>query len=83
MLANSNRRKTERRLCRRVAKIHWGNASLPRDCTITDVSDGGVKVIAEYLDIPSDFTIIFSAGRPRQCKLAWRIGCELGAEFVD
>jgi hypothetical protein len=56
---------------------------LPRDCTITDVSDGGVKVIAEYVDIPAEFTIIFSAGRPRQCRLAWRIGCELGAEFVD
>jgi hypothetical protein len=56
---------------------------LPRDCTITDVSEGGVKVIAEYVDIPADFTIIFSEGRPRQCKLAWRIGCEFGAQFVD
>jgi hypothetical protein len=28
--------------------------------------------------------VIFSTGqRPRQCKLAWRIGCELGAQFVD
>ena len=56
---------------------------MPRDCTITDVSKGGVKVIAEYLDIPSQFTIIFSTGNPRQCRLAWRIGCELGAEFID
>jgi hypothetical protein len=56
---------------------------LPRDCTITDVSNGGAKVIAEYLDIPAEFTIIFSTGRPRQCRLAWRIGCELGAEFID
>ena len=78
-----NRRRSERRLCTRPAKIQFGNGSLPRDCTITDVSDGGVKVIAEYVDIPAEFTIIFSAGRPRQCRLAWRIGCELGAEFVD
>jgi hypothetical protein len=78
-----NRRRSERRLCTRAAKIQFGNGSLPRDCTITDVSDGGVKVIAEYVDIPAEFTIIFSAGRPRQCRLAWRIGCELGAEFVD
>jgi hypothetical protein len=56
---------------------------LPRDCTITDISDGGVKVIAEYVDIPSDFTIILSEGRPRQCRLAWRIGCEFGAQFID
>jgi hypothetical protein len=79
----ANRRKTERRLCRRVAKIQFGNSSLPRDCTITDVSDGGVKLIAEYLDIPTEFTIILSTGNPRQCRLAWRIGCELGAEFID
>ena len=78
-----NRRKSERVPCRRVAKIQFGTGSLPRDCTITDVSQGGVKVIAEYLDIPSEFTIIFSTGNPRHCRLAWRIGCELGAEFVD
>jgi hypothetical protein len=78
-----NRRRSERRPCRRVAKIQFGTGSLPRDCTITDVSKGGVKVIAEYVDIPAEFTIIFSTGDPRQCRLAWRIGCELGAQFID
>jgi hypothetical protein len=78
-----NRRKSERQPCRRVAKIQFGTGSLPRDCTITDVSDGGVKVIAEYLEIPEDFTIIFSTGDYRLCRLAWRIGCEFGAKFVD
>jgi hypothetical protein len=66
-----------------VAKIQFGTGSLPRDCTITDVSDGGVKLIAEYPDIPPQFTIILSTGNPRQCRLAWRNGCELGAEFID
>ncbi len=42
-----------------------------------------MKVVAEFIDIPSEFTIILSEGRPRQCKLAWRIGCEFGAQFVD
>jgi hypothetical protein len=56
---------------------------LPRDCTITDVSRGGVKVVAEYPEIPSNFTITLSTGDTRQCRLAWRIGCEFGAEFVD
>jgi hypothetical protein len=78
-----NRRSSERRPCRRVAKIQFGTGSLPRDCTITEVSAGGVKVIAEYLDIPPEFTIILSTGNPRQCRLAWRIGHELGAQFVD
>ena len=79
----ANRRKSERRLCRRGAKIQFGTGSLPRDCTITDISAGGVKVIADYPDIPPEFTIILSTGDPRQCRLAWRIGCEFGAQFVD
>ena len=78
-----NRRQSERRACNRIAKIKFGTDSLPRDCMITDVSDGGVKVIAEYPDIPPEFTIILAAGRPRQCRLAWRIGFEFGAQFVD
>jgi len=79
----ANRRSSERRQCRRVAKILFGTGSLPRDCMITDVSAGGVKIIAEHLEIPAEFTIILSEGRPRQCRLAWRIGCEFGAQFVD
>ena len=79
----SNRRSSERRPCRRVAKIQFGTGSLPRDCSITDLSEGGAKIIAEYPEIPSVFTIIFSTGQPRQCRLAWRIGYEFGAEFID
>jgi hypothetical protein len=82
MLA-ANRRRSERSLCRRIAKIQCGAGSLPRDCTITDVSSGGVKVVAEYLEIPPNFTLIFAPDHSRQCRLAWRIGCEFGAEFVD
>jgi hypothetical protein len=78
-----NRRKSERLPCRKVAKIQFGTGSLPRDCTITDVSDGGVKIIAEYDEVPKEFTVIFATGSPRQCRLAWRIGCEFGAEFID
>jgi hypothetical protein len=78
-----NRRRSERRQCRSLAKIQVGTGSLPRDCTITDISDGGVKVIAEYVEIPAEFTIILSAGDTRRCRLAWRIGCEFGAKFID
>ena len=78
-----DRRKSERRECKRGAKIQFGTGTLPRDCMITDISRGGVKVVAEHMDIPPQFTIILSAGRPRQCRLAWQIGHEFGAEFVD
>jgi hypothetical protein len=42
-----------------------------------------VKVVAEFLEVPPEFTIIFAPDHSRQCKLRWRIGCEFGAEFVD
>ena len=83
MLMLANRRKSERRLCKRIAKIHYGNGSLPRDCTVTDISAGGVKVIAEFVEIPPQFTIVFAPDHQRKCRLAWRIGCEFGAEFID
>lgn len=78
-----NRRTSERVPCKKIAKIQLGTGALPRDCMITDVSDGGVKIIAEYLEIPPVFTITLSSGRPRQCRLAWRKGCEFGAQFID
>jgi len=78
----ASRRRSERRACRGLAKIQFGIGSLPRDCTIVDISDGGVRVIAENLEVPAEFTLLFAEGR-RQCRLAWRIGCEFGAQFID
>ncbi len=79
----ASRRRSERRALSAMAKIQFGIGSLPRDCKIVDVSDGGARVIAENLDIPTEFTLTLSEGRPRQCRLAWRIGCEFGAEYLD
>jgi hypothetical protein len=79
----ANRRSSERQQCRRVARIQFGASSLPRDCVITDVSKGGVKVVAEHLEIPPQFSITLPTGHTRQCRLAWQIGCEFGAEFTD
>ena len=44
----ANRRSSERRACRNFAKIQFATGGLPRDCMISDMSDGGVKIIAEY-----------------------------------
>ena len=78
----ANRRRSDRRPGGGVAKIQFG-IGLPRDCTVTDMSAGGVRVFAEYLDVPAEFTIIFSTGDRRQCRLAWQIGCEFGAKFIE
>jgi hypothetical protein len=79
----ADRRKSERRVYNGGAKLHFGVGTLPRDCTIIDISDGGARILAENLDVPAEFTVIFPTGKSRQCRLAWRIGCEFGAEFID
>ena len=74
---------SERRTYNGGAKMHFGVGSLPRDCMIIDVSDGGARILAENLEVPAEFTLIFSTGQSRRCRLAWRIGCEFGGEFID
>ena len=81
----ANRRSSERRMCRRVAKIQFGTGSLPRDCWISDVSDGGVRLHAEGVAVPDEFMLMLpgAGGGRRDCRVVWRLGHEIGAEFVD
>ena len=72
-----------RRPYKRFAKIKCYPGSLPRDCMITDVTERGLKLVAEDEDIPAEFIIIFSTGQSRRCHLRWKKGSELGAEFMD
>jgi hypothetical protein len=71
-----------RRPYKRLAKIKCYASSLPRDCMITEVTERDLKLTTEIDDIPAEFTIILSTG-PRQCRLRWRNGHELGADFID
>ncbi len=76
-----DRRRNQRHAVRGLAKIQSGTGSLMRDCWVSDVSDGGVRLHAEF-DVPDEFTLVLPGGR-RECRVAWRLGHELGAEFVD
>ena len=77
MFANVNRRKAERRVCNRVAKIQFGTGNLPRDCMITDISAGGVKVIwfslLELPDLVSRDLALFERLRTWHHWLAWTL----------
>jgi hypothetical protein len=81
-MTSGNQRTSERHPCYTVAKLKSG-ARFAQDCVITDTSDGGIRAIAESSDIPTQFTIIPAVGRPRDCRLAWQIGCEFGAQFLS
>src|SRR2546430_11724195 len=77
------RRRSERHAARGLAKIQLGAGSLPRDCWITDISDGGVRLHCER-DVPDEFVLVLPApNRRRECRVVWRLGHEFGAEFID
>jgi hypothetical protein len=78
------RRRTERHAVRGMGKILGGAGSLPRDCWISDISDGGVRLHAE-VDVPDEFTLLLPGlqGGRRDCRVVWRLGHEIGAEFID
>ena len=79
------RRRNERLAVRGLAKIQLGTGSLPRDCWVSDISDGGVRLHAEGMDVPDEFTLVLMGvdGGRRDCRVAWRLGHEVGAEFID
>lgn len=54
----ADRRQAPRRTINRMAKIQLGNGALPRDCLITDISTGGVRLHVEGYEVPDDFVLL-------------------------
>jgi hypothetical protein len=83
-MAAENRRRSERHAMRGLGKIQAGTGSLPRDCWVSDVSDGGVRLHSEF-EVPDEFILALPGhgGGRRECRVVWRLGHEIGAEFVD
>jgi hypothetical protein len=80
-----DRRRTQRFRVSGIAKIQPNAGALPRECWVSDLSDGGVRLHSEHVEVPEQFLLLFpNAGpRPRECRVVWRLGCEIGAEFID
>lgn len=79
------RRKSPRRLINRTAKIQIGGA-LPRDCLVTDISAGGVRLHVEGYEVPDDFVLLLTGDNlAEECnyQVVWRLGSEIGARFVS
>jgi hypothetical protein len=56
-----------------------------RKCVIADLSDGGVKLmVGDPREISSQFVLLPSreASTGRRCRVKWRNGTHIGAEFV-
>ena len=82
---NSDRRQSERYSMCGPAQIRAGAGAIPREVRVTDISDGGVRIYAEGVQVPQYFTLYILGTRSpaRECRVAWRLGNEIGAEFVD
>ena len=80
-----DRRRARRRLINRMAKIQLGSGTLPRDCLITDISTGGVRLHVEGFEVPDNFVLVLSGDDlAKECsyRVVWRLGHEIGARFV-
>jgi hypothetical protein len=80
------RRREARRRYYRAAKIRFEAGARARDCLVIDVSDGGVRLNVEGLDVPDEFVLLISKDGTAQegaYKVVWRFGNELGAKFVS
>lgn len=76
------RRRAERHVMRGMGRILGGAGSLPRDCWISDISDGGARLHSEA-EIPDEFALVLPGGTRRECRVAWRLGHEAGVAFAD
>jgi hypothetical protein len=53
-----DRRSSKRHSISRYAKLQLPGGSLPRDCLITDISEGGVRLHVEGVDVPKQFALL-------------------------
>ena len=71
------RRRSQRHHCYRAAKIKLRAGDRAHDCLLIDMSDGGVRLNIEGLDVPDEFVLLVSNGGKVQegaYKMVWRKG---------
>jgi len=79
-----DKRKSQRYSINRVAKFVTESGGLPRDCIVTNISEGGARLFSEAANIPDQFRLLIDGDTPirEECRVVWRLGGELGVEFV-
>jgi len=78
------RRKMPRRQINRLAQFRSEAGAASGECMVTDISEGGARLFTE-LDLPEAFTLWLGAEdtkMQRECRVVWRLGGEIGVEFV-
>src|SRR4030081_3966288 len=69
----------------RYARIQLEMSGSSRDCLIVNMSEDGVRLHSEIAELPNEFTLVIAdAEHPRRaCRVVWRLGFEIGAQFPD
>jgi hypothetical protein len=69
----------------RLAKIQLGYDSPPCYCLVIDISDGGVRIHLNGLEVPDEFVLLLSGDGPAKdgrYRVVWRHGNEVGAKLL-
>ena len=74
---------------RRAFRAAWNRYATYRTeagsgvCLITDISTDGAR-LHSVDDVPEQFTLLIQAGEleSRQCRVVWRLGEEVGVQFM-
>jgi hypothetical protein len=80
------RRSSPRRRFKALAALKLGVGLAPRCCLVTNISEEGVCIQLNGIDIIEEFVLLFSKNGPGKdgtYKVAWRQGQEVGARFVS
>ncbi len=78
-------RKTARSPIGKKVWIRFDNGFSVRDCRLVDQSNGGIRILIDGpYDVASHFSLLTTrdAAPGRRCRVKWRRGNEIGAEFV-
>ena len=77
------RRKEPRRAVSRVVRIQVGANQPDYEGLVTDLSSRGLRLYVQNFELPETFNVIFEdTHERRECKIVWRIGPEVGVQFV-
>ena len=80
----NERRKDARRKVNRMAQFYTELGQLPRTCMVTNLSEAGARLYSDS-EMPPQFILAVSGdgvNMQRECRVVWRLGGELGVEFV-
>jgi hypothetical protein len=76
-----DKRKHARAVTSYSAKIANRDDQPPIECTVTDLSQAGARLLLVSGNVPDEFRISIDNGLRRLCRVVWRRGTEVGVAF--